>query len=539
MAKLESREDARRRYAARDENSCAGEDSTCGNSESREGACAARADTALGRMRHFAARAIVQDAHPTHAAVVALLFAVGMVAALGFDIAGIRAENVFIVFILGIVIAVIETNSAAWGILLGLAYPVAFDFLLIEPRFQLHAHDTGFFLSCGIFIVVALILGSLTMRLKSQLAIAQRDEEMLETLNKISTGLINSSSAEDACARSGRALSMALERGVSFHLGAPEKDDKAASLCFDASCPTGAGEFDFPSLPRKYLPLRAKAHTYGFVVVECAQGDLDEAGRSLLDSVITQTVIAIERNMLEDATRESKMAHDYARLKTNLLHAVSRNMKAPLLDISQTVGEIMHDTANPPSGQARDSLAAIEDDARVLLKTFDGLESIVRIEDPGMPLEESDVAIGDVVSAALARFEGRLGRHSLSVDIPTGDIVAPMNRPMIEQVIAQLVDNSLTHAYPDSSIAVTATAKLGMLSVSVSDNGGGIDPDRLSTVFNRFYVGDIPAYRRAKGMGFGLSICQSIVEAHDGFIVAENNRMGGATVTFALPLEER
>lgn len=483
-------------------------------------------------------KAMVEDTKASHAAEIFLLFVVGIVAAFGFDVLGLQSENAFMIFILGIVIAVIETNSAVWGVVLGIAYPLTFDLLFVEPRLQLHSHDAGFFISCGVFVVVALMVSSLTGRLKRQLEIAKRDEEALEILNKISTGLMNSSSAEDACARSSRALTSALERNTELRLGAPDRENRAASLCFDAGCPTGAGEADWSTESRKYLPLRTKAHTYGVASVDCSEGDLDDIERSLLDSVIAQTVIAVERNEFDLAARDSKISNDYDRLKTNLLRTVSQNMREPLLDISNAVRSIVEDEANPLGKQAADSLIAIDDDARMLLKTFEGMVNIVRVQDAGSQLKKEPARIGEVMNEAAGMFAGKLGKHDLRIFLPDGDIIASMHRPMIVQVLFQLIDNVLTHTYPDSRINVTAVSKLGMLSVSVADNGGGIDPDQIALVFNRFYVGDSPVYQRSKGMGIGLSVCQSIIEAHDGFIVAENNRDGGATITFSIPLDD-
>ena len=68
----------------------------------------------------------------------------------------------------------------------------------------------------------------------------------------------------------------------------------------------------------------------------------------------------------------------------------------------------------------------------------------------------------------------------------------------------------------------------------VSDNGGGIAPDMLDSVFDRFVSGK-PLDRRNKGIGLGLSVCKAIVEAHDGTIRAFNNDSGGATFEFFLP----
>ena len=118
-----------------------------------------------------------------------------------------------------------------------------------------------------------------------------------------------------------------------------------------------------------------------------------------------------------------------------------------------------------------------------------------------------------------------------------------MNGELIRQTLINLIDNALKHTRPNARVEVSAEQQGGDMVFSVSDDGGGIDPDKLDRVFDMFYTqdriptGDGLTSGRQMSIGLGLSICRAIVEAHGGWIRVENNDAGGATFTFGLPLQ--
>ncbi len=88
-------------------------------------------------------------------------------------------------------------------------------------------------------------------------------------------------------------------------------------------------------------------------------------------------------------------------------------------------------------------------------------------------------------------------------------------------------------AGPRELLISTEQTQTGAVLVSVSDSGPGIDPDRLDRVFEAFYT------TKPSGVGMGLSICRSIINAHGGRLWAETNEPRGAVFQFSLPGAER
>jgi two-component system sensor histidine kinase KdpD len=471
----------------------------------------------------------------TELGITTILFVVGTLGAYAFSAVGLHIESAFMLFVLGVIITTMETDSPGWGIGLSLLYLLVYDFLLTDPRFTLKMANPNFYISYIVFIIVAFVLNSLATKLQHQLENAEDNATVLKGINKISTGLINSTSAEDACRYTARELSKAFDTAVEVTLGQPDSDDPEALRCFRAGYPMGAGEGEGTGTTFKYLPLVAKGRTYGVVSVDCQKGDLSDSKRFYLDSVITQTVIAIERNELEQQRRITRMRNDSERFKTNLLENVSRSLLAPLNSIINQVDFLSSYTGDMDSTESA-SFRQIVNDVNSLSDMIDNLLRMTRLQDIDTELEKEPSSIQDIVHQAVRRREEDKGHHEFALDMPEEPLIAPMNRKLIVQVLVNLIDNVYKHTRIDSTISIATRRQHGNLVVTVADDGGGIDPEKVEAVFRRFYSGDDSQVEQQETIGLGLSICRAIVEAHGGQINARNNTDGGATFTFTIPM---
>ena len=469
-----------------------------------------------------------------------LLLLAGSAASLSFTVLGLESEVSFLFFIMGIMIASVETDSSWWGFALGVMYLLAYDLLFTAPHFNLSIFDQSDLAALLIFMVVAMISGSMTNRLRKQVSIVEKNARNLKRLNTISSGLIDSISVEGACEFVSIALGRALGRVVEIDLGKPDPDGRegkealAARDCYEQGCRTGAGVSGYAGCTSLYIPLSAKTRVYGVVSVDMAEGELDEEALTLVDSVITQTVIAVERNELEEHAREDALRIERERFKTSLFLGVSHDLRTPLVSI-QGNAELLERSFDSISPEERKVLlSAISGDARWLAGMIDNLLGMTRVQDDEVPLHFQPEVVDDVISDAVTRVISHIGNHSIEVSQPDDVVLVEMDGRLIRQVLVNLIENAIRHSEPSSLITVEAEREGNCMAFRVSDNGGGIAPDMLDSVFDRFVSGK-PLDRRNKGIGLGLSVCKAIVEAHDGTIRAFNNDSGGATFEFFLP----
>lgn len=478
-------------------------------------------------------------------AIVALLFAVGIVAVWGFSLAGLSTLAGLPIFILGIVIASLECDSGAWGALLGVLYLVGYDCWFISPVSELKIFAVTDIVALAVFLVISLIMNTITQRMRRQVMMAERSALVTSRLNKVSTGLIDSTSVQDACSYAERELARALGRGVHVYYGHPgdsgwksgdAASPEAAVACFEHAFPTGAGEPGWSGCTSKYLPLSTKDTVCGVVEVDCTDGALDATSRSFLDSVITQTAIATERNRLEEESQRKELYDERERFKSALLRSVSHDLRTPLTSIAADVEQMRRDPGLDE--QIRDELLeSISQDVQWLSDMVENLLAMTRVEGGDVPIEKTPEVVDDIIGEAVGRMRPRRGEHVIETRTGRETLLVPMDGKLIEQVLVNLIDNAFKHTRGDARVVVACERKGRDARFTVSDDGGGIEPASLGHVFDRFYARGRTSNEQ-RSMGLGLSICKAIVEAHDGTIRAYNNDEGGATFEFALPLDD-
>ena len=155
-----------------------------------------------------------------------------------------------------------------------------------------------------------------------------------------------------------------------------------------------------------------------------------------------------------------------------------------------------------------------------------------------MELHPSLNIVNDVIEEALKHVDKNAGYHSISVRSSGEILLARMDARLISQVLINLINNAIKNTQEGSQIVIKSEKRDAFVYVEVSDNGPGI-PDRIKPhVFEMFYTvqGEITDGRR--GMGLGLALCRSIIEAHGGSITLADNHPSGCRFEFSLPSEE-
>ncbi len=142
--------------------------------------------------------------------------------------------------------------------------------------------------------------------------------------------------------------------------------------------------------------------------------------------------------------------------------------------------------------------------------------------------------MADIVRSVADRMRNSLRDHQLQIDVSDDLPLVPVDYVQIEQVLANLLSNSVKYSPQGSAIKVVALPQdATWLMVQVCNQGPSVPADDLERIFDKFHR--VTASDQVKGIGLGLSICKGIVEAHGGRIWAENTEEG-MTFSFTLPL---
>lgn len=143
-----------------------------------------------------------------------------------------------------------------------------------------------------------------------------------------------------------------------------------------------------------------------------------------------------------------------------------------------------------------------------------------------------------MVAEAITRFYKRFPEAGVTVQVPEEFLMIPMDAMLIEQVIINLLENAIVHSGSRLPVELSVTGGTDRVFFCVRDYGIGIPPEKLETIFDGSSYHPESSTDGHKGMGIGLSICKTIITAHNGTIAAENHA-GGCQFIFTLPMEDR
>ena len=261
-------------------------------------------------------------------------------------------------------------------------------------------------------------------------------------------------------------------------------------------------------------------------------------GMLLVSSITSTTTTRFKKQSQLLNEREKLLVEaEKETMRANLLRAVSHDLRTPLTSIIGLVDTALSDSPEITEAKRCELLAGIREDANWLLNMVENLLSVTRIRVGDTHVSTSPEPLEEVVAEAVQRFRKRLPDSKVDVKVPDEFLMVPMDATLIEQVIINLLENAVYHSGTDEPIEFYVEKRDGYVAFHIRDYGKGIDPERLKTIFDGAGIEPNASGDSHKGMGIGLTICKTIINAHNGTIEAAN-RLKGAEFIFTLPLEE-
>jgi two-component system sensor histidine kinase KdpD len=258
--------------------------------------------------------------------------------------------------------------------------------------------------------------------------------------------------------------------------------------------------------------------------------------RRLLDALIDQGALAIERIYLVDDLDQAKRRVEADRLRAALLTSISHDLKTPLAAIVGAAGTLK-DLSSSLSAKAKaDLLATILDESERLNHFIANLLDMTKLEAGSFKPNTAPYDAGEIVATALERTSKLLARHRVELDIADDLPMLELDPVLFEQVLVNLLDNAAKYAPPDTTLRISSWQEDDKVKLDVADEGGGIPPEELEAIFDKFHRAQKGDQVRA-GTGLGLAISRGFVEAMGGSIAAANRTdRPGAVFTITLPV---
>lgn len=469
--------------------------------------------------------------------------------ALSIAMRGTLAEaNLVLIYLLSVVLATVRFGRGP-GVLASILSVLAFDVFLVKPYNSLHVDDPQYLLTFAIMLTVSLIVSHLTANLRRQALDAQlrarRAGALFGLSKELSAALTNEQIVEIALKHlatafhaTGRIL-IADRNGkldCSPLIGVPGIGHATASVMaqaiFERERQDGDADVVTTTGHLQFLPLRAPMRLRGMLVMAGpGRGSGEQQG--FLQTFAAQIALAIERVHYVDVARESEIGMESERLRNSLLSAVSHDIRTPLAAIVGLSSTLANGAPLAPD-VGRDLARAIWDDALRMNGLVTNLLDMARLQTGGLHLNREWQMIEEVVGGALACSARALTDMEVVVALSPGLPLVAIDAVLLERVLCNLLENAARHAADGKWIEIGATLADDALRVWVEDRGAGLDAggEQLFTKFTR------ADGTHKGGVGLGLAICRSIVEAHGGVLHAEAAGRGGARFVFTLPLGE-
>ena len=231
-----------------------------------------------------------------------------------------------------------------------------------------------------------------------------------------------------------------------------------------------------------------------------------------------------------------QLESDRETIRGNILRAVSHDLRTPLTSISGAASVLLNSPETSP--QNLSMLNDIKNDADSLIIMVENLLSVTRIQDGTMPLKKHEEMLEEVAGDAILTTRRRFPNCQVSLELSDDLLFLPMEPILVKQVIVNLLENAVRHSGNLQDITLHLFRQDDWAVVEVRDNGIGLNPEICHAIQSGKPISQSLSGDATRGMGIGLSVCQSIIKAHDGFFAAGNNPEGGAVFRFGLPMEE-
>src|ERR1019366_1223646 len=462
-------------------------------------------------------------------------------------------ENVDLVFLTAVV--GVAVRYGLWpSLFASVAASLCYNFFFVPPIYAFTITDPTNIAAFFFFMLIAILVSNVAARVRTQADAAIGRVRTTESLYAFSRKLTSTATLDDvlwatayqtALMLKVRVVLLLPEEGVlTVKAGYPPEDqlDKAdlaaANWTWGNDRSAGRGSETLPGAKRLFFPMRTGRGPIGVIGI-----DDDKTGplltpdqRRLLDALVDQGALAIERVLLVEDMDRVKRTVESERLRSALLTSISHDLKTPLASVLGAASTMRDLSSGLTDAEKRDLLATVIDESERLNRFIANLLDMTKLESGAVVPNTTRQDIGEIIGSALRRASQILGNNKVSLDLAADLPMLELDAVLFEQVLFNLLDNAAKYAPAGTTISVRTVRDRDSILLQIIDEGDGIPPAELESIFDKFYRVQKGDHVRP-GTGLGLAISRGFVEAMHGTISAANRTdRSGAVLTIRLPI---
>lgn len=456
-------------------------------------------------------------------------------------------------FILLLVVVLLPLRLGVGPVMLAALMSVmTWDYFFIPPRYTFAIATKQDVLMVLTYFAIASVTGTLTARVRAREKAVRSREERAVALYALTNDLSSAKNQDDVVRAAVANIKKFFDADLAVFVSDLDGDfvNKAhpASTYIpsekEVSVPAWvhwnekkAGRFTetLPFAEATYYPLSSPRYPLGVIGVRNGEGGrLSIDQETLLENFLSQISSVLEREFLNEMTKQSIAFVESERLYTTLFNSISHEMRTPITALVGASEGLLNDKVGGQPEVRRELAQEVQSAAERLDNIVQNLLAMTRLESGLIKPRRDWTDMRDLVHSSRSKLEKELVGHEVVIDIAPSLPLVKLDFALFEQVLINLVRNAAHHTQPDSTIEVSVYPEGKDCVVTIADNGPGFPPDSLKSVFEKFYR--VPGSKTG-GIGLGLSIAQGFVLAHGGTMTVENLPARGAKFSIRLPLE--
>ena len=489
-----------------------------------------------------------------------ILFLSTILALIFFEF-GYSEANIITIYIFGVLLTSITTSGKRCGILMSILAVLTFNFLFTNPRFTFQAYDKSYPVTFAVMFISSIVTSKLATKVKLEAQQSTRKAYRTEVLLETSQKLQIAKSKEDIFNKTAYQTKKLLDKTIILYksekgvLAEPlvfkhenekdvleyisEEEKAVAQWTLKNKKHAGATTNTLPGAKCLYLSIRNHEKAFGVIGIPLEKDEFLEAfEKNLLIAVLGESALALEKEEINQSKNKIYIKAEQEKLRSNLLRSISHDLRTPLTSISGNAGILINNSEILSEEKKKSLYLDIYDDSMWLINLVENLLSITRIENGTMKINTEPELVEEVIEEAICHINRKVSEHKINTVIEDDLLMAKMDSGLIIQVIINIINNAIKYTPKDSIITITSKRKNNMAVIEISDNGKGINEESKEKLFDMFFTDNNKFGDGRRGLGLGLALCKSIIDAHEGCIYVRDNKPNGAIFEFTLHIEE-
>ncbi len=284
-----------------------------------------------------------------------------------------------------------------------------------------------------------------------------------------------------------------------------------------------------------WFKLLAGASVLGLLVLVLVMREYrSRVNQQKLEGIITEKTNDLRKEK-EEVERQKEIIDELSHAKDTFFTNISHELRTPLTLVLGPLESLSYDTSNVPENWARNLDLARRNGFR-LKQLVDQVLDLTRIESNKMEIHPIKLDVSAKVRLIVSSFESLAlsNKISLKPSIPDEEIYAGVDPDVFQKILNNLISNAIKFTPEQGTVEVSVELNSGFVELSVSDNGIGIEKERLPYIFDRFHSQEGSLSKRSYGLGVGLNLAKELAELHGGTISVESEYGTGTTFLVTL-----